>query len=217
MDGDEALVYEDSSKRRRAAELKPGGADEAVTQANLKEYLQLYARHKLLGAIEPQVTAFRSGLGVFFDEDLLSTLRTCCTVAEVQLLICGQAAIDVDDWEQFTVYDPPGYRQSSTVVSLWKVVRAMSVEERAQLLHFATASTRPPATGFASLMGYGGAEQRFTVTRFDGPSATERLPTASACFNRLYLPEYGSEAELRAKLRLALTESQGFAEAAVAA
>ena len=216
MDGDEALVYADSSKRRRAVELKPGGADEAVTQANLKEYLQLYARHKLLGAIEPQVTAFRSGLGVFLDEDLLSTLRTCCTVAEVQLLICGQAAIDVDDWEQFTVYDPPGYRQSSTVVSLWKVVRAMSVEERAQLLHFATASTRPPATGFASLMGYGGEEQRFTVTRFDGPTATKRLPTASACFNRLYLPEYGSEAELRAKLRLALTESQGFAEAAVA-
>ena len=89
MDGEEALVYEDSSKRRRATELKPGGADEPVTVANVKEYLRLYARHRLLGAIEPQVRAFRAGLGVFFKEEILSNLRTCCSVAEIQLLLCG--------------------------------------------------------------------------------------------------------------------------------
>ena len=65
VDGDEAVVYEESSKRRRATELKPGGADEPVTAANVEEYLRLYAQHKLLGAVEPQVAAFRAGLAVF--------------------------------------------------------------------------------------------------------------------------------------------------------
>ncbi|EOD13083.1 putative ubiquitin-protein ligase [Emiliania huxleyi CCMP1516] len=213
VDGDETVVYERSSDRRRTAELKPGGADEAVTPDNIREYLQLYTRHKLLGAVGPQVAAFRSGLGVFLDEELLATLRSLCTIAEVQLLLCGQPNIDVDDWERSTVYNPPDYHHSNAVVWLWKAIREMSAEERAQLLLFTTGSTRPPATGFASLMGYRGAQQRFTVTRFDG---AERLPTASACFNRLYLPEYGSEALLRAKLRLALSEAEGFAEAAVA-
>ena len=218
MDGEEALVYEDSSKRRRATELKPGGADEPVTVANVKEYLRLYARHRLLGAIEPQVRAFRAGLGVFFKEEILSNLRTCCSVAEIQLLLCGAAAIDVDDWKGSTVYDPPEYERSSTVTWLWKAVREMTPEERAQLLFFATGSTRPPATGFAHLMGYSGenlpSEQPFTVTR---AAAAGRLPTASTCFNRLYLPEFDSEAQLLRMLRIALTENQGFSEAAVMA
>jgi len=38
--------------------------------------------------------AFRSGLTVFFDDELLATLRTCCTIADVQLLLCGAAEID---------------------------------------------------------------------------------------------------------------------------
>ena len=92
----------------------------------------------------------------------------------------------------------------------------LTEEERAQLFFFATGATRPPATGFASLMGYRGAEQRFTVACIGG-GATGRLPTASACFNRLYLPEFDSEAQLLRMLRIALTENQGFSEAAVMA
>ena len=42
VDGDEAVIYEESSKRRRATELKPGGADEPVTAANVEEYLRLW-------------------------------------------------------------------------------------------------------------------------------------------------------------------------------
>lgn len=93
VDGDEAVVYEESSKRRRATELKPGGVDEPVTAANVEEYLRLYAQHKLLGAVEPQVAAFRAGLAVFLDGRLLASLRTCCTVAEARSLRGGEAAV----------------------------------------------------------------------------------------------------------------------------
>jgi hypothetical protein len=45
----------------------------------------------------------------------------------------------------------------------------------------------------------------------------DRLPTAATCFNKLLLGgEYPSAAVLEAKLRTAVFESRGFAEAAVA-
>jgi len=95
------------------------------------------------------------------------------------------------------------------------MVREMTAEEQSKLLFFCTGSMRPPATGFTSLMGCNGGEHRFTVARVHG-GAQGRLPTAHACFNTLDLPEYASEAELRAKLRLVFTEAEGFHEGAVA-
>ena len=213
-DSDEAIVYDGASKRRRETELRPGGADEPVTAGNVREYLQLYATHKLVGAIRAQAAAFRDGLGVFLDDELLSKLRSICTVAEVQLLLCGATDIDVEDWQASAQYEPLSFADSPQVTWFWTAVREMSVEDRSTLLHFCTGSMRPPATGFASLMGYNGALQRFTLQRSDG-AQTGRLPTASACFNKIYLPEYATEAELRAKLRLALSGSSGFDEAAV--
>ena len=66
-------------------------------------------------------------------------------------------------------------------------------------------------------MGYTGenlpSEQPFTVMR---AAAAGRLPTASTCFNRLYL-KFDIEAQLLRMLRIALTENQGFSEAAVMA
>jgi hypothetical protein len=92
----------------------------------------------------------------------------------------------------------------------------MTSEQRSRLLLFCTGAMRPPATGFGSLMGYGGQENvRFTVASIDGAEAG-RLPTAAACFNKLNLPAYATEAELQAKIRLALAEFEGFNEGAVA-
>jgi ubiquitin-protein ligase E3 A len=39
---------------------------------------------------------------------------------------------------------------------------------------------------------------------------SEMLPTSHTCFNHLELPEYASEAKMRAKLELAIQNSVGF-------
>ena len=44
-------------------ELRPGGAGIAVTEANKAEYLQRFAEQRLIGAIRPQLEAFRNGAG----------------------------------------------------------------------------------------------------------------------------------------------------------
>ena len=209
-------IHSGATKRRRSIELKPGGEEIDVTTDNVGEYLQLYAKQALVGGYDLQAAAFRSGLAVFFDDELLSRLRTCCTVADVQLLLCGAPDIDVDDWMQNTRYDPPGYANSNQVRWFWALVWSMTTEERSRLLYFCTGSMRPPATGFGSLMGYNGREdEQFTIASIDG-AEVGRLPTAAACFNKLNLPAYPTEHVLRAKLNSALTESEGFNEGAAA-
>ena len=58
--------------------------------------------------------AFRAGLSVFINDALLATLRRCCTVGELQLLICGTPVIDVADWRANTAYTG-GYTAESAV------------------------------------------------------------------------------------------------------
>ena len=58
---DLGLVFTDDSNAEEysaagaAIELKPGGAEVEVTEENKAEYLQLFAEHRLVGAIQPQV------------------------------------------------------------------------------------------------------------------------------------------------------------------
>ena len=122
-----------------------------MTEENKAEYISLFMQHRLVGAISEQVEAVREGLSVFITEDLRATLLQCCTVADIQLLICGVPTVNVDDWQASAKYD--GYSASSRVVQwFWKFVRSSSAEQRAQLLHFCTgSSSRAPASGFASL------------------------------------------------------------------
>jgi len=209
-------MHSGAAKRRRSIELKPGGGEIDVTAENVGEYVELFAKQSLVGDYYHQAAAFRSGLAVFFDDGLLATLRTCCTVADVSLLLCGAPEIDVDDWKQNTRYHPPEFGTSNQVRWFWAFVHSMTAAERSRLLCFCTGSMRPPATGFISLMGYHGREDvRFTIASIHGAEAG-RLPTASACFNKLNLPTYATEMVLKAKLNKALMEAEGFNEGAVA-
>ena len=171
--------------------------------------------HRVVGAVRPQITAFRNGLGVFVTAALQASLRQCATAIDMQLLMCGVQEIDVDDWQASTEYDGGFDASARTVRWFWVAVRRMTNEERSALLLFCTGSARAPATGFAHLMGHSGQQQRFQLQRVEGNS--ERLPTASTCFNTLRLPDsYTGEAQLLTSLRRAMSETEGFDEGAVA-
>ncbi len=158
-------------------ELLEGGAEISVTEENKAEYVQLLVEHRVVGAIRPQITAFRNGLGVLVTAKLRATLRQCATAADVQLLMCGVQEIDVDDWQASAEYSGGFDASSRSVLWFWAAVRRMTNEERSKLLIFCTGSVRAPAIGFARLMGYSGKQQEFRLERVEGSS--ERLPTAS--------------------------------------
>jgi ubiquitin-protein ligase E3 A len=73
-------------------------------------------------------------------------------------------------------------------------------EEKRLFLKFATGSDRAPINGLAHM--------NFVISR-NGDDG-DRLPTAHTCFNHLLLPNYGTIEKLRDRLKLAITQSEGF-------
>ena len=134
---DLGMTFEDDSNDEQytaggglgSVELKPGGSEIEVTKDNVKEYLQLFVHHRLFHAIKPQVDAVVEGLAVFISDELRASLRDCCTVGDVQLLISGVAEIDVGDWAASARYEGGYTAESQEVCWFWRLVRAMDAEQ----------------------------------------------------------------------------------------
>ncbi len=80
-------------------ELIENGAEVEVTMANRQEYYQL-ASEARLNEHTQQVEAIRRGLGKIVPSQLLNLL----TWRELELMVCGEAVIDVDLLQRHTEY-----------------------------------------------------------------------------------------------------------------
>ena len=83
-------------------------------------------------------------------------------------------------------------------------MRALPPKDRAAVLKFATACERAPPLGFASL------SPAFTIRKVPIMKDSDKLPTASTCFNVLKLPTYSSEAVLKQRLLTSVHSGAGF-------
>ena len=203
----------------KAIELKPDGASTAVTEDNRLEYLELLVNQRLVGDIQEQVSALRQGLDVFFNPKrcrggLKPKFRRLCAPVDALLLLCGTGKIDLDDWEQNTEYAGELVASAPEARCFWNVVRSLTADHLAKLLHFCTGSSRAPAAGFEALRGCNGQLHQFRLQLDDRGGG--RLPAAATCFNTLKLPRYASEQQAREKIITAVTSASGFDEGAVA-
>ncbi|KAH0584286.1 hypothetical protein H2248_009833 [Termitomyces sp. 'cryptogamus'] len=184
-------------------ELKPGGADVAVTEENKKEYVDLIVDYRISKRVKDQFEAFMSGFSELIPLDLVTVFDE----RELELLIGGMSEIDVDDWTKFTDYR--GYEVNDEVIQwFWKCVRSWPPERKSRLLQFATGTSRIPVNGFKDLQGSDGP-RRFTIEKSGDPS---QLPKSHTCFNRIDLPPYKDYASLEQKLTLAVEETVGFGQ-----
>jgi hypothetical protein len=207
-------VVEKHSGETVTTDLKPGGADIAITEENKKEYVDLMVEYCISKRVKDQFDAFMSGFNELIPQDLITVFDE----RELELLIGGTSEIDVyvflslclilirvlrfyqrDDWAKFTNYR--GYEVNDEVVQwFWKCLRSWPPERKSRLLQFATGTTRIPVSGFKDLQGSDGL-QRFTVEKAGDPN---QLPKNHTCFNRIDLPPYKDYASLEHKLTLAV-------------
>ena len=198
-------VEDDSGEGVSSVELKPGGADIAVTNANKREFVELKARHIMVGQRQRQLDALRDGWASVMP---LSDIEAFAP-SELELLLCGVPTLDIEDWKANTVYKA-GFSVSHRAIShFWAIVEAWNDDYRARLLRFVTGTAAVPPTGFAQLQGAEGLS-RFSIMRVVWDDA-ERLPQAQTCFNQLLLPAYQDAGVMREKLELAILETEGFA------
>ena len=202
VDGLTFVAEYDEFGERHQVELKPGGADIAVTHDNKLEYVRLYVQYRLTKSIQAQLDAFVRGFHDLIPAELVAPFSD----SELELLISGLPEIDIDDLRAHTRYET--YTPSSPqILWFWRVVEALTREEKARLLQFVTGSGKVPLGGFAALSSR--EELRpFTIVR---SGMTHSLPTSHTCFNQLDLPAYESFDKLRKMLLTALNEGcEGF-------
>ncbi|GAA5919353.1 hypothetical protein JCM1841_004358 [Sporobolomyces salmonicolor] len=182
-------------------DLKPNGADVAVTEENKHEYIELLCEHRLHGRVEKQLEAFKKGLDGIVPLKELKVFDE----KELELLIGGVETIDVGDWQKNTAYR--GYQQEDELVQwFWQAVKAWPAEMKSRLLQFTTGTSRTPVNGFKDLQGSDGP-RLFTLEK---SGETTQLPKSHTCFNRLDLPPYPNFEILEQKLAFAVENTMGF-------
>ncbi|XP_061191365.1 ubiquitin-protein ligase E3C-like [Saccostrea echinata] len=189
----------DNFGEKKVVELKPGGRNIVVTDANKIEYIHLMADYKINKQIRTHCTAFRQGMADLINLEWLRMFDH----HELQTLISGaMVPVNIEDLKQHTHYSG-GYTGSHPVIqNFWEVVENFTDTQKRQLLKFVTSCSRPPLLGFKDLypafcVHFGGSEE-------------DRLPTASTCMNLLKLPEFHDKETLRTKLAYAIESGAGF-------
>jgi E3 ubiquitin-protein ligase HUWE1 len=179
-------------------ELKEAGSKIPVTNANKHEYVELASMRRLVTGIQPQLDAFKAGFREVFPSELLEKF----TEDELELVLCGLPAIDVQDWRANSLYRAGYTAESDVVVWFWEIVEGWDQAMRARLLQFVTGTSNVPTGGFGELYGANGPKLFQIIRVFD----VTRLPQANTCFNELLLPPYASKEILAELLCMAILD-----------
>ena len=186
----------------REIPLISNGANVEVTNKNKQFYIEAVAKHHLYDRLRVQSEAFTKGLWEVIDKAWLQMFNE----PELQVLISGpvDGGVDVADMRSNTRYAGGFTGIERTVNRFWSVLESMNREQQAAVLRFVTSCERPPPLGFASM------NPPFTIHRVGILRDSDKLPTASTCFNTLKLPTYSSEKVLKQRLLYAVESGAGF-------
>jgi ubiquitin-protein ligase E3 A len=188
----ETLAFDEVEKH----ELKLGGHVLPVTNDNREEFVSLYVQWFLNSSISHLFDSFYRGFWRVCGGEILQMF----TSEELELMICGNPVLNFYELQRTTVYESGYSEGTAVVVWLWELVHGFTLEQKKKFLSFVTGSDRAPIEGLGSL--------HLKIAR-NGPDS-DRLMTASTCFNYLLLPEYDSKEKLLKMLHLAINNAEGF-------
>ena len=177
------------------------GEQRTVTNANRREFVDLYIHYLLDTAVARQYEPFKRGFFTVCAGNALSLFRP----EEIELLVRGSdEPLDVATLQAVATYENWGKQSISAeepvVQWFWEAFRSASPSNQRRLLSFITASDRIPAMGAVNLV------IKIACLGDD----TDRFPTARTCFNRLGLYRYPDRQQFETKLWRAVRESAGF-------
>jgi len=183
------------------APLCANGESRAVTNANRREFVDLYIKHILDTSVSRQFEPFKRGFYMVCGGNALSLFGP----EEIELLVRGsEEPLDVRALKAVAAYD--GWGSSASAESdpvvrwFWAFFEKISPQEQRMLLSFITGSDRIPAMGPTSL----------TIKIVCLGQDSDRFPVARTCFNQLCVWRYKRREKLEKLLWRAVTESEGF-------
>ncbi|TGJ87081.1 hypothetical protein E0Z10_g1674 [Xylaria hypoxylon] len=178
-----------------------GGEAKMVTNANRKEYVDLYVRYLLDTSIARQFEPFKRGFFTVCAGNALTLFKP----EEIELLVRGSdEPLDIASLKAVAAYTnwPRGSspKTEPTILWFWDTFGNAPPTDQRRLLSFITGSDRIPAMGAASL-----------VIKINCLGNDEgRFPSARTCFNILSLYRCRTRERLESVLWRAVNESEGF-------
>jgi E3 ubiquitin-protein ligase HECTD2 len=181
--------------------LCPDGAKRPVTNANRREFVDLYVRYVLDTAVTRQYEPFKRGFYTVCGGNALSLFRP----EEIELLIRGSdEALDISSLQAVAVYENWGIvnpAENEPVLKwFWELFQDANPKDQRKLLAFITGSDRIPAMGATNLV---------IKLVCLGPDRN-RFPQARTCFNAIYFFRYKSKEKLQRMVWTAVLETEGF-------
>ena len=181
--------------------LCPNGENRPVTNANRRDYVDLYVRFLLDTSVSRQYEPFKRGFFTVCGGNALSLFRP----EEIELLIRGSDdPLDIATLQAVAIYDGWGkdlnVENESPIKWFWNTFMRANPKDQRKLLSFITASDRIPAMGATSLV------IKIACLGDD----IDRYPIARTCFNMVGLYRYKSQRQLESKLWRAVVEGEGF-------
>ncbi|KAH7722051.1 hect domain and RLD 4 [Aphelenchoides avenae] len=179
-------------------ELKPGGADIAVTQDNKSEYVAQYIKKRieegLYGEIGRQLDAFKKGFKRVMNETLLGMFQP----RELMEMVIGNENYDWSTFREVAEYKGEYHKNHPVIKVFWEVFGEFSEDEKKKLMLFLMGTNRIPLKGMSEL--------KMIIQ----PIPENLLPVAHTCFNLLDLPKITDKEEMRRRLLVCLDHTQGF-------
>ena len=172
------------------------GENIKINNENKNKYVDLYIDWYLNKSINEYFTKFKEGFYKVFDEDLTKIL----TEDELELILCGNEIIDLEDLKQNCKYTDGYNCESETIKYFWEILFEFSDENKKKFLMFVTGCDRTPINGMRTV--------KFIITK--NGDDIQKLPSAHTCFNNLILPDYKNKEILKEKLIISINYSQGF-------
>ncbi|KAH0565910.1 hypothetical protein GP486_000690 [Trichoglossum hirsutum] len=181
--------------------LCPGGETRSVTNANRREFVDLYIHYLLETSVARQYEPFKRGFYTVCGGNALSLFRP----EEIELLVRGSdEPLDISSLRAVALYENWGIVSPGDTEPLigwfWQFFETADPRDQRKILGFITGSDRIPAMGATSLV------IKIVCLGED----CERYPVARTCFNALCMWRYGTREKLEKKLWTAVTESEGF-------
>jgi len=148
---------------RNTIELTENGADTLLNDSNKDRYIDLLMKAKLNSEINSQVEAFRDGLFQIVPRYLIANFLPY----ELEILICGQTEIGLEDLKQSIQYRNCS-SQDPLIQWFWEILEDFTQQERVSLLMFITGSASIPYRGI----------KEFKITIIKTGTSPEFLPVA---------------------------------------
>jgi len=200
--------FEHSTDEGKSIELVPGGSATRVTNENKAEFIKLKSHYIAYKQCKSQLDSLTAGFYSVVPLEWISHL----TAEELEVQLCGQITIDLDDWKENTEYR--GFfcaNMSVTVTRFWQIMATYNQQELGRILQFCTGTSRVPLGGFVELESQSGKKAKFCIQKIEYEPGKVNLPKAHTCFNRLDLPRYPDHESMKTALDfIARNEIIGF-------